>query len=68
MTSMVPSCSEIQHWGIFVPRFGLALELNPFSCSTWNQGHMGQAPHAGKGITHSGGLGFLPHREAGPNG
>lgn len=70
MTSVVPSCSEIEHWGIFVPRFSLPLELSPFSYGILNQGHVGPAPHVAKDITQSrgGGLGILSHREASPNG
>lgn len=53
-------CSETRHWGIFGPRFSLALELGPFSCGTPNQGlvGLGQAAHIVKGVMQSGALGF----------
>lgn len=41
IASMVPSCSEIWHWGIFEPKLSLALELNPLSCDTLSQCHVG---------------------------
>lgn len=59
VTSMVPSCSEIWHWGIFEPRLSLALELNPLSCGTLSQCHVGQAPHVAKGMG-SLGVGVAP--------
>lgn len=67
MTSLMPSCSEIWHCGIVVPRLSLALALGPISHGCLNQGHVGWTSHMAKEITRFGGLRFLPYKLASPN-